>query len=145
VYRRNGYRLDHTGLAEAGVRDVSAAGVPLVATESGLYRLGPGWTSDFDGAFHAVAAEPGSDPGARPNACAIGDGGVLASDGAEWQSLSAVTDPVTGDGVTPVAGAVVEDTVYVGTEDGTLLGRAGSEWRSWPLGVDGVAAIETPE
>ncbi|MFC4439784.1 MULTISPECIES: HVO_0234 family beta-propeller protein [Natrialbaceae] len=136
VYRVHEGGLDHAGLTD--VRDVSASGVPLAATDDGLYKLGNGWMSILEGAFNVVAADPRSEPGRIARAHAVSDETVseyTAEDG-EWRPLEHPHDPVVDVGY--------GDAVYAVTEDGTFAAATDGEWRSQVLGVDGVTGVAIP-
>jgi len=51
------HRLDGTHLGLDGATDVSSAGAPLAATDSGLYYLANGWMRAVEGAFSMVASD----------------------------------------------------------------------------------------
>ena len=125
------HRLDgiHVGLESA--RDVSSAGLPLAATDGGLYYLGNGWMEAHEGAFRTV----GSD-GERAHA-ATDDG--LYERGDAPDDWAAVDLPVEGR-VVDVAHA---ETTYAVTGDGTLLAYDPAEgaWRDRPLGLADARAI----
>ncbi|QLH80694.1 HVO_0234 family beta-propeller protein [Halosimplex pelagicum] len=133
------HRVDGDALATAGlegVRDVAVAdGVPLAATDDGLYRLGNGWLRERDGAFRAVAAGGGHAHAATADE-------FVERDGEAWTDVDL-----------PVEGSVVDagygECVYAVTADGTFLVGADPEttadgaggWRSRSLGLPGVAAL----
>jgi hypothetical protein len=133
--------LRHVGLG--GVHDVHGRGMPLAATDDGLYRLGNGWMDELDGAFHAVASEEPRSSGSRPRgdgtaadrAHAVGDAGPFAREAVgEWSPVDLPTDDPVDVGYTDAA------TVAV-TEGGTLLADAGDGWRTRELGVTGVRRL----
>lgn len=128
VYRA-GDGLTHVGLS--GATDVSTRGVPLAATDSGLYRLGNGWMREVEGGFARVTADRESPPGELVRACAIRDGHLLVYEG-EWHEHE-----------TPeaLAAVAVGEAIYGATSEGTLLVDAGDGWRSQALGVSGVRAM----
>lgn len=128
VYRA-GDALTHVGLS--GTTDVSTRGVPLAATDSGLYRLGNGWMREVEGGFARVTADRESPPGELGRACAIRDGHLLVYEG-EWHEHE-----------TPeaLAAVAVGEAIYGATSDGTLFVDAGDGWRSQPLGASGVRAM----
>lgn len=118
--------LRHAGLSD--VRDVAGSGVPLAATGDGLHALGNGWMDALDGAFDVVSAADG-------RAHAVGEGGVYARRGGEWERIDPPTDESLVDvGYTPEATAAV-------TAAGTLLLDGGDGWRTRSLGVRGVRAL----
>ncbi|KTG08101.1 hypothetical protein AUR64_00545 [Haloprofundus marisrubri] len=126
VHRVDGDALSHVGLDDA--RDVSASGVPLAATGSGLYALGNGWMDVLSGSFRVVASD-----GRRAHA--VGDGRVYArTDDDEWETLDVPVDE-------PLVGVVHGPATYAVTEAGTLLMDAGDGWRSQTLGLDGIAGV----
>lgn len=127
VYRV-GDDLRHVGLED--VNDVSARGVPLAATDSGLYHLANGWIRDLDGRFDRVS---GAATGDLARACALAAVGerLYISDG-EWHEH---TIPE------PFAAAAVEEAIYGASAEGTLYVDAGEGWRSQALGISGVRAI----
>lgn len=128
VYRLGSSSLTHTGLDDA--RDVDAE--PLVATGSGLYKLGNGWMDVLDGPVDAVDAA-----GERAQAVRDGDLYVRTAAGAaqEWRAEELPVDE-------PVA-AVTHgiDAAYAVTEDGTFAVRLpDGEWRYRGVGVRDVVA-----
>lgn len=121
------HRIVDGGLQETGlddVRDVSAAGTPLVATADALYYLGPGWAEALDGPFVAVDAD--------------GDRAYAATDGA-------LRERVDGDWrETSVSAAVDVDAAaggYAVSADGDLFVRGEDGWRPRALGVDDATAL----
>jgi hypothetical protein len=127
VHQVVGDDLRHVGLD--GVHDVHGRGMPLAATDGGLYRLGNGWMVERDGSFGVVSADAADD-----RAHAAGDGGLFAREAVgEWVPVDAPTVPVDV-GYTDAA------TVAV-TETGTLLADAGDGWRTRELGVTGVRRL----
>lgn len=121
--------LAHVGLE--GAADVSTPGVPLAATDEGLYRLGNGWMREAEGEFDRVAADRDSPPGELARACALGGGALYVYDG-EWRER---------DVPEPLAAAAIGEAIYGATVDGTLYVDAGDGWRSQALGVPGVGAM----
>ncbi|PSP83936.1 hypothetical protein BRC83_06720 [Halobacteriales archaeon QS_1_68_17] len=129
-------RIVDGGLAPAGlsdVRDVSATGVPLAATASGLYWLGNGWMDAHDGAFRIVAADGGGRAHAA-TADALYAGGGSPDD---WEPRELPTDD-------PVAGVAYGEGVVAVMETGTVLVDAGDGWRSRSIGLDEVAGVAVP-
>lgn len=125
LYRTDGAGLEHVGLT--AVTDVAATGIPLAATETGLYRLGNGWMSLREGSFHVVASD-----GSRAHAA--GEGG-LYDGSADWEPVSLPVSELISDlAYTPAA------TVGV-TEAGTVLLSAGDGWRTRAIGVAGVEGV----
>ncbi|WP_224333122.1 HVO_0234 family beta-propeller protein [Haloprofundus halobius] len=125
------HRVDDGGLSNVGlddVRDVSAAGVPLAATGSGLYALGNGWMDALSGSFHVVAGD-----GRRAHA--VGDGRVYSR--TEENAWEAVDVPAAE----PIVGVAHGPATYAVTQAGTLLMDAGDGWRSQTLGLDGIAGV----
>jgi hypothetical protein len=124
--------LRHVGLG--GVHDVHGRGMPLAATEDGLYRLGNGWMDELAGAFRVVAADADDD-----RAHAVGEAGLFAREAVgEWSPIDVPTDAPVDVGYTD------EATVAV-TETGTLLADAGDGWRTRELGVTGVRRLTVQE
>jgi len=124
--------LRHVGLG--GVHDVHGHGMPLAATDDGLYRLGNGWMDELDGAFHVVAVDSADD-----RAHAAGEAGLFAREAVgEWSAVDVPTDDPVDVGYTDAA------TVAV-TETGTLLADAGDGWRTRELGVTGVRRLAVQE
>ena len=124
------HRIGSTGLRPVGLddaRDVDAE--PLVATGSGLYKLGNGWMDVRSGPATAVDA-------AGDRGLAVCDGNLYArGDGGEW------TD--AGLGVDAAVAAVTHgvEAAYAVTEAGRVAVRLpGGEWRDRSLGVGDVAA-----
>ncbi len=125
VYQVSGDGVRHVGLESA--RDVSTAGVPLAATDDGLYRLGNGWMEARSGAFRVVS-------GTEERAYAATADSLFVRDGDDWVPVSLPTDE-------PIVDVGLGDGVYVVTESGTLLATVGDEWRSRHLGLMGVTAL----
>ncbi len=134
VFRVDGEELVDVGLD--AVTDVATDdGVPLAATDDGLYRLGNGWLRERDGEFTAVAAG-----GDHAHAATADD--LFARDGDEWTRVDL---PVDG----PVVDVGYGECVYAVTETGTFLVEADPEttadgaggWRSRALGLPDVAAL----
>ncbi|QCJ47028.1 hypothetical protein [Haloprofundus sp. MHR1] len=126
VHRADDGGLSHVGLDDA--RDVSAAGVPLAATGSGLYALGNGWMDALSGSFRVVASD-----GRRAHA--VGDGRVFSrTEENEWEAVDAPVDE-------RIVGVTHGPATYAVTESGTLLLDAGDGWRSQTLGLDGIAGV----
>jgi len=133
------WRVDGDGLVSAGLdaaRDVAVAdGVPLAATDDGLYRLGNGWLCEREGSFGAVAAGGGHAHAATADE-------FVERDGEEWTSVDL---PVEG----PVVGVDYGECVYAVTAGGTFLVEADPEttadgaggWRSRSIGLPNVAAL----
>ncbi|UPW01975.1 hypothetical protein M0R88_07735 [Halorussus gelatinilyticus] len=134
VYRVAGEGLHHVGLE--GVRDASAAGVPLAATDGGLYKLANGWMDVLDGEFRTVSAEK-SKSGTLGRAHAAGTDGLFAHDEGEWREVEL---PVSGDVVALDHGA----GAYAVTADGTFLLSVGDGWNHQILGLRGVEAVAAP-
>ena len=123
------FRLVDGALRPAGlaaVRDVArAAGLPLVATDAGLYELGNGWLDVLEGPFDGVWGAPDG------RAHAVGDGGPFERTAGAWTAI----DP-PGDG--PVAAVAYGPETALVTDPGELLVETGGGWERTPLGVDGV-------
>lgn len=123
------YQISSDGLRPVGLndaRDVDAE--PLVATGSGLYKLGNGWMDVRPEPTTAVDAAGG-------RGLAVCDGDLLARSDGAW------TD--AGLGVDADIAAVTHgvEAAYAVTESGRLAVRLpGSEWRDRSLGVGTVAA-----
>jgi len=113
-----------------GVHDVHGRGMPLAATDDGLYRLGNGWMADASGSFSVVSADGDDD---RANA--VGEAGLFAREAVgDWHPVEAPVADVVDVAYTEAATVVV-------TATGTLLADAGDGWRQRELGVSGVAAL----
>jgi hypothetical protein len=136
VYRATDDGLRHVGLD--GVQDVTADGVPLAATEAGLYKLGNGWMDELSGDFRAVGAAS-SDPGVLGRAHAASESSLLAHEEGTWHEVEL-----------PVEGRVValdhgeNGGTYAVTEDGTFLLSVGDGWNHQTLGLRGVRAVAAP-
>jgi hypothetical protein len=161
------YRFSPDGISDVGldgVRDVSAAGVPLAATDDGLFRLGNGWLRELDGRVDVVA---GTD---RPAADADppGEGETLArgyaaggdqlyqyrgDDDPETPADDEVVDPAVAarnwrersTPVGPVVALAHGERTYAMTADGTVLLDCGDEWARRVLGLPDPAGMATPE
>lgn len=143
VYRVSGTDRSHgrgaVGLSYAGlsgVRDVSAAGVPLAATGEGLYVLGNGWIRVVDGPADAVAAAPESDPGSLTRAYAATGTTLLSRDDGTWDAVTEADDPITA--------VAVDESVYAVTGTGTVLSVGSDGRRSQSIGVPDVTAVAIP-
>ncbi len=133
------HRVDGDGLVNAGLdaaRDVATAeGVPLAATDDGLYRLGNGWLREREGAFRAVAAGGGHAHAATADE-------LFERGGDAWTAVDLPVDEA-------VAGVDYGECVYAVTGAGTFLVEADPEttadgaggWRSRSLGLPDVAAL----
>ena len=132
------YRVTADGVSYAGlsaVADVSVVGVPLAATANGLYRLGNGWMDALDGTFTAVSAEAATaTPGTLGRAHAVSAGVLYAHDAGEWSALDLPVDEAAVD-------VAYGEGLYVVTDAGTFLARAGDGWRAQALGVRDVRAL----
>jgi hypothetical protein len=126
--------LTAVGLNDA--RDVAGVGMPLAATDSGVYWLGNGWMTALEGDASAVAADGDG------HAMAVVDGDLFVheSDGGEWDTETwGVTDlPVDEEPVALGYGPGVSVAV---TDAGTLCVDAGDGWRHQVVGVRGVAGV----
>jgi hypothetical protein len=125
------YRIGDAGLRPVGLDDAHDVDTePLVATGSGLYKLGNGWMDVRPGPATAVDAAEG-------RGLAVCDGDLYArdADAGEWVDAGLDTDA-------PVAAVTHGATAaYAVTETGRLAVRLpGGEWRHRSLGVDEVAA-----
>ncbi|RLM56582.1 hypothetical protein DVK02_08765 [Halobellus sp. Atlit-31R] len=128
VYRVSERSVTHAGLDDA--RDVDAE--PLVATGTGLYKLGNGWMDVLPGPVDAVDAAGG-------RAHAVSEGTLYARDPAAGadDAWHAEALPVDTDVVAVTHGAA---SSYAVTADGTLAVRTSDEWRYRGLGVTDVTA-----
>ncbi|WP_255193739.1 HVO_0234 family beta-propeller protein [Natronobeatus ordinarius] len=125
VVRHWGGSLEPAGLS--AVRDVSVAGVPLAATDDGLYKLGNGWMRERSGPFDVVAADPRSSPGELERAHAAAGNTLYEHDDGEWLECERADAAIVGVGY--------GETIYAVTEDGTFLAVGDAGWRSHSLGV----------
>jgi hypothetical protein len=133
------HRVDGDGLANVGldaVRDVAVAdGVPLAATDEGLYRLGNGWLRERQGPHRVVAA-------GRGHAHAATAEELFERDGDGWSAVDLPVDE-------PVVDVDYGECVYAVTADGTFLVEADPEttadgaggWRSRSIGLPDVVAL----
>lgn len=154
VYRVHDGALDHAGLSD--VRDVSAAGVPLAATDSGLYKLGNGWMEIRSDPTGIVASNPASEPGRLERAYAVSGGAVYEyaageSDAGDWirDDEWTSTDGSDGEGgpaasSDTIVGFGYGETVYAVSSAGTIFAADGDGWRPHVLGVTGVTGIAVP-
>ncbi|WP_096389923.1 HVO_0234 family beta-propeller protein [Halopenitus persicus] len=126
--------LEHVGLRDA--RDVAGAGVPLAATDDGLYWLANGWMESIEAATSHVAAD--------------GDGHALAAtteglfahastgwDRDAWEHRSL---PMAG---TVTALAYGPGIAIAVTDAGALCVDAGDGWRHQILGIREIGGIAT--
>jgi hypothetical protein len=128
VYQVVGDGLRGVGLD--GVHDVHGRGMPLAATDDGLYRLGNGWMVERGGAFGAVSADVTDD-----RAHAADEGRLFAREAVgEWSAVDVPTAVPVDVGYTDAATVAVSET-------GTLLADAGDGWRTRELGVTGVRRL----
>ncbi|MFC4249597.1 hypothetical protein ACFOZ7_22140 [Natribaculum luteum] len=141
VYRVRGDALEHAGLSAAN--DVSAAGVPLAATDDGLYKLGNGWMRERDGRFDVVGADPLSEPGRLERAHAIAGSTVYEHVDGEWLEFAGADEPVVGVGYGDALYAVTEGGIFLAASvDGES--DADDAWRSRLLGVTDVSGLAIP-
>lgn len=126
VYRLVDGSLEAAGLT--GVTDVThAAGVPLAATDDGLYALGNGWLDVLPGRFRIVAGAPdGRAHAATASAC-------FERTDTGWQPVDL---PVDG----PVGAVAYGVGTYVITTDGDVVVEGPDGWETQALGLEGVAA-----
>jgi hypothetical protein len=136
VHRATDDGLRHVGLD--GARDVTADGVPLAATEEGLYKLGNGWMDELSGDFRAVSAAS-SEPGTLGRAHAASEEGLFAHEEGAWREVEL---PVEGEIVALDHGE--SEGAYAVTEDGTFLLSVGDGWNYQVLGLRGVRAVAAP-
>jgi hypothetical protein len=128
VHRIGGSGLRPVGLDEA--RGVDSE--PLVAAESGLYKLGNGWMDVAPGPATAVDAAGG-------RGLAVCDGDLYArdADAGEWTAA----DPPFDADATVAAVTHGAEAAYAVTDAGRLAVRVpGGDWRDRNLGVREVAA-----
>ncbi|ESS10215.1 MAG: hypothetical protein A07HN63_00010 [uncultured archaeon A07HN63] len=121
--------LTHVGLDAAS--DVTGHGVPLAATDDGLFRLGNGWLSVADGPFDGVAGD------GHGHASAVGPEGLRtqAETDGEWDREELPVDEAVAD---LAYGSGLRAAV---TEAGTLCITAGDGWRHQRLGLPGVSGV----
>lgn len=122
------HRLDGTHLGLDGATDVSSAGVPLAATDAGLYYLANGWMRAVEGAFSMVASD-----GECAHAATEAAFYERSADGA-WRRVELPVDE-------PVVDVAYGPGVYAVTADGTVLANAGDGWRHRSIGLTGVSGI----
>jgi len=139
VYQVTGDEGDEAALIAVGLddaRDVAGSGMPLAATGSGLYWLGNGWMTAFEGVATAVAA----DGDGHAMAVVDGDLRVHAPAGSEWGAEAwRVADlPVEEDAVALGYGPGISVAV---TTAGTLCVDAGDGWRHQVVGVRDAAGV----
>ncbi|QCC46505.1 HVO_0234 family beta-propeller protein [Halobellus limi] len=129
VYRMGSDGVTHAGLDDA--RDVDAE--PLVATGTGLYKLGNGWMDVLDGPVDAVDAGGASAQAAVDGRLYVRRAGDAPD--AEWrEERLPVEEPVAA-----VAHGV--EASYAVTEGGTFAVRLpDGEWRYRGVGVRDVVA-----
>ncbi|XVH32935.1 HVO_0234 family beta-propeller protein [Haloferacaceae archaeon DSL9] len=126
VYRL-GEDLTYAGLDAA--RDVAGHGVPLAATDGGLYTLGNGWMDVLDGRFDIVASD------GHDHAHAAGPDGLFVRDGDEWTKATLPVDE------SPIDIAYGAGLVAAVTRQGTLCVSVGDGWRHQLLGLRGTARV----
>ncbi len=125
VYRLHPDGLDHAGLDDA--RDVVATPTPLVATGTGLYRLGNGWLEDLAGEATLVA-------GGGDWAGTVVDGHLYVRErpGEDWTERAIPARP---------AALCRGERTYAVTDDGTVCSAdvdAPDGWRRRALGLPDV-------
>lgn len=129
------YRLPElTPVGLDQVRDIETNGIPLAATQTGLYRLGNGWMDVLAGDFQMVSGPADGDfptYAATPTTC------YEYRDG-DWQSLELPT-------TAPIVDAAFGDCPYLLAADGTLIANAGDGWRPHPVGITKAIGIAIPE
>jgi len=127
------HRIGESGLRPVGLDDArDVDGEPLVAAESGLYKLGNGWMDVAPGPATAVDAA-----GGRGLAVCDGDLYLRRADGGEWT----VSDPPFDADATVAAVAHGTEAAYAVTDAGRLAVRvSGGGWRDRNLGVREVTA-----
>lgn len=137
VFRVADGDLTNVGLAD--VRDVAGAGVPLAATDEGLYWLGNGWMDALPGAFEAVASDGARDALAAGPAGATDDA-LSVHEGEEWaaDAWTAAALPVDERVVELAYGSGIAVAV---TDCGTVCANAGDGWRHQPIGVREVGGV----
>lgn len=125
------FRLTDAGLRPSGLKGVTdvarTGGIPLAATDHGLYELGNGWLEAETGDFRLVA---GTADGQAHAATADAFYERIAGG---WQRVELPADG-------PVGAVAYGDGLSAVTIDGDFLHRDGERWRVQPLGVDGVVA-----
>jgi hypothetical protein len=123
------HRLDGTHVGLEAAHDVTTAGGPLAATESGLYYLANGWMDASDGDFRLVASRTDgtAHAGTRETLYERTENG--------WSALEL---PVEG---TVADVAYSEGATYAVMTDGTFLVNAGDGWRHRSLGLPDATAI----
>lgn len=143
VYRVDDDGLDPVGLGDA--RDIAAGGLPLAATDDGLYRLGNGWQSERDGAFTVVAADGRTAHAATADDLYVYgpvDGSRNGDGERNWRTASLPVEE-------PVADVAYGECPYVVTTEGDFLVDADPEtapdgaggWRARSLGLADVTAL----
>ena len=127
------HQIGDSGLRPVGLDDAHDVDAePLVAAESGLYKLGNGWMDIAPGPATAVDAA-----GTRGLAVCGGDLYARGIDTGEW----AVADPPFEADERVAAVTHGTEAAYAVTGAGRLAVRVpGGEWRDRSLGVGGVTA-----
>jgi hypothetical protein len=131
--------LAAVGLDDA--RDVAGAGMPLAATDSGLYWLGNGWMTALEGVAEAVAADGDGHAMAVVEGELLVHGGEKGEDGTDaWDddAWRATELPVDEDAVALGYGPGISVAV---TAAGTLCVDAGDGWRHQVVGVRDVEGV----
>jgi hypothetical protein len=127
------HQIGDSGLRPVGLDDArDVDGEPLVAAESGLYKLGNGWMDVAPGPATAVDAADG-------RGLAVCDGDLYArrADAGEWTAA----DPPFDADATVAAVTLGAEAAYAVTAGGRLAVRVPEEgWRDRNLGVGEVAA-----
>jgi len=122
-------RLIDGSLRPAGLADVTsvarAAGMPLVATATGLYELGNGWLDVLDGAFELVTAAPDG------RAHVAGETEFFARRQGAWVPVELPAD-------SPIGAVAYGSRPFVLTTDGHLYIESEAGWSGTPLGIDGI-------
>jgi hypothetical protein len=160
------YRFTVDGIVDVGLddaRDVAAAGVPLAATDDGLFRLGNGWLRELDGAVDVVAGTDHPAAGAEPAGDGLARGHAAAGDqlyefhggggDPDQPAHDEVVDPAVAarawrERATP-AGRIVDvaygNRTYVLAGDSSVLLDRGDEWSTRVLGLPDPTALATPD
>jgi hypothetical protein len=128
--------VEHAGLSD--VTDIDTSGVPIAATQEGLYRLGNGWMRLLEGQFSVVATD-GNEHGRVSGEDTDGEPQTLAHSGSDWET--GWTDRQLPDDRSPVALSYGRGFVAAATANGVVCVDTGEGWRCRSVGIGDVTGL----